>query len=1286
MRNYIKEIVQIIKSITKKLFISVLKEFDLIIIQKIKKMSKSATENPYNFYDLTPTCDCDKDNKYSKSLEWALNNENIKNIAITGSYGSGKSSILKSFFDKNKGYKVLNISLASFSELNGKNDDKILELSILQQMFYQVKHEDIPDSRFKRIKNLKKSNIIVKTLFISIWIFATTLFFFPKIIKTSEKLNIFFNNDFIKITSLLIIILGIAYLVSKLLRIFNNNKINKLNIQSGEIELKSNIDPSILNKHLDEILYFFEVTNYEVVIIEDLDRSKNKKIFPKLREINQLINQSKQINKRIVFIYAIKDDLFLDKNRTKFFDFIIPVIPVINTFNSGNILLNKLNEANLINKISSEELQNISINQENQNSKISHVVNTENSKDEIPNNEKQANEPIDSNNLISIEFINDISIYIDDMRLLKNIYNEYILFRDILDPKLNQDKLLAMIIYKNISPSDFADLHYRKGKVYSIFERKKEFIENRISEIEKDIEKENKKLIDFRNLKIKDVKELRSIYLYKILQKIPNAKSFHIENNPVNFIEVLSDKNFSKIQQNSIKYYINLSSPYQDSGFSFQDIENELDNENPYKYREELILGRNNSFENFTISKIEEMKKERDEYDNYTLKQLSEKISNSEFKKIVNKSNTTKIESEEVGKDIKNYFKENELNLVDYFIRNGYINENYEDYISYFFEGFLTKTDRDFLFSIKNRNELDFEYKLKNIDFILKKINVNEFENTEVLNISLLEFLIDNKDKYVLQYKTILNQITNNSFKSNLFIESARKLKNIFEILIIDICINNFDFWDNVILSEVFINKNDYLIYIIKNVDIDVIVKLNANNNLSTYISNLENIENLFKEQEFEKIKHLFSKLNIKFSRLSIPKDINELYDHIYKENLYMINDHMIKLFIQYWDNAVDLSNFERNPYTTIIASAEINMKQYILKSIQEFVSKVFLNKINISDESEDAIIDLLNKDLFLEQKQKIVDKYGYKFELSSKFTDNNVLDYLFLRHKIRAYWENIANYYYKYNEININLLSFLNFEENYMNLSMSRINDSVNNEKLKLLLSEAILLNNNISDKAYSYLYPCCNKIDFPSEFELSEKKIIDLIISNNLQLSQENFTYLKTKFPLKNLHIDLLIYNIDYFSDNILDFELNDDEIALIFKSTQLTKDELINIYFNLPSERIIENQKICSILSVILSDHDDIEIIFEELLSFIKYASTLEIKVKLLNHQIIHLSFDQIDSLLQIIGDKYLDITIPKRQRTFSNTISNKELFQKLEEKKYIKIKIIKNDKIVINSRLS
>lgn len=119
--------------------------------------------------------------------------------------------------------------------------------------------------------------------------------------------------------------------------------LSKINLKDGEIELKAQEkETSIFNRHLDEIIYFFQSTEYNVVIIEDLDRFNTADIYLKLRELNQLINDSKEIGRHIVFIYAVKDDVFKDTQRAKFFDYISTVIPFINPSNSKDKLKEEL--------------------------------------------------------------------------------------------------------------------------------------------------------------------------------------------------------------------------------------------------------------------------------------------------------------------------------------------------------------------------------------------------------------------------------------------------------------------------------------------------------------------------------------------------------------------------------------------------------------------------------------------------------------------------------------------------------------------------------------------------------------------------------------------------------------------------------------------------------------------------------------------------------------------------------------------------------------------------------
>ena len=148
----------------------------LIYIIQVLHHVYRALNRHNNQDDITPLTPfiIKEDNKvYLNKIKSAIENANIKNIAITGIYGSGKSSILKTFQSEHKEYSYLNISLASFKDCQkSKLHDSLIETSILQQMFYHVKNEIIPDSRFKRIKPQSTFNLLFKSLFFAFFLIS----------------------------------------------------------------------------------------------------------------------------------------------------------------------------------------------------------------------------------------------------------------------------------------------------------------------------------------------------------------------------------------------------------------------------------------------------------------------------------------------------------------------------------------------------------------------------------------------------------------------------------------------------------------------------------------------------------------------------------------------------------------------------------------------------------------------------------------------------------------------------------------------------------------------------------------------------------------------------------------------------------------------------------------------------------------------------------------------------------------------------------------------------------
>lgn len=275
---------------------------------------------------LTPALlnrDSESDKKQYRSvlnLARKLEEKDILNIALTGPYGSGKSSILRSLMKDYRKYKYLSISLATLkSPLDDERDEididtmnNRIEYSILQQLIYKEKQETLYNSRLKRIYHKPTWTQYTLSIAIILYIVALIIVFEPSFLKVDWICQLLSNqvlNRLADIVSIIYILGATIQFVRMIIRTLGNTKVNRLNLKDGEVELKeSKEDTSVFNKHMDEIVYFFEATDYNVVIIEDLDRFDNTDIFLKLREVNQLLNQSNSVGRKVTFIYAVKDD------------------------------------------------------------------------------------------------------------------------------------------------------------------------------------------------------------------------------------------------------------------------------------------------------------------------------------------------------------------------------------------------------------------------------------------------------------------------------------------------------------------------------------------------------------------------------------------------------------------------------------------------------------------------------------------------------------------------------------------------------------------------------------------------------------------------------------------------------------------------------------------------------------------------------------------------------------------------------------------------------------------
>lgn len=393
-------------------------------------------KNEIRFEKLTPTDNVDL-RVYEPAIDFAFKEKDINNIAITGAYGVGKSSVLESYKKRHKEWSFLHVSMTNYVNNEKQRDESEIEGNIINQLIHQIPPKVISQTKFRRKEKLHRVKVFSDLIIPFMTIILIALRIYSKhwdAYKADihiKSVNVIFSFFSLGIGALLLYSTIVTLICLMLYKLYilqiNKNIFKKIKVQGNEIELFQDDNDNCLDKYLNEIIFMIKNSGIQIFVFEDIDRFNNKAIivFEKLREINRVINISTTANDdKIIFMYLVRDDLLTSDERTKFFDYIIPVVPIL----SGNNAYDKLIEF-LSPDVDYKEFDK--------------------------------------------KFLRRATFFIDDMRILKSISNEFKVYYKMMDIKVNINKMMAIIMYKNLFPQDFSELRKRNGYIYDLFINRK---------------------------------------------------------------------------------------------------------------------------------------------------------------------------------------------------------------------------------------------------------------------------------------------------------------------------------------------------------------------------------------------------------------------------------------------------------------------------------------------------------------------------------------------------------------------------------------------------------------------------------------------------------------------------------------------------------------------------------------------------------------------------------------------------------------------------------------------
>jgi hypothetical protein len=1059
---------------------------------------KNMTQKYYNFEKLTPDKDADI-SVYEEAIEFVFDNSDVTNIAISGAYGAGKSSVIESYEKKHDDKNFLHISLAHFepTERNESEDsvkETTLEGKILNQLIHQIPVDRIPQTNFRVKKDVGRRNIIIITILLYVLLGSITFISMSNKIQNwvdalcdgrLKSLLAIFTNDF-TVFFAAIALAGSAFIcIYNAVKVQKNkNLFHKVTVQGNTIEIFENKDESYFDKYLNEVLYLFEQVEADVIVFEDMDRFNSNVIFERLREVNNLVNvhkynkfknkkRHKLINKifrrkekqykPLRFFYLLRDDVFVTKDRTKFFDYIIPIVPVLDGTNSYDQFIRHLKQGNILEKFDSTFLQRL-------------------------------------------------ALYIDDMRVLKNVYNEFLVYMYRLNnTDLNWNKMLAIIVYKNIFPRDFCNLQLGKGYVHELFEQKENLSKETIGKLEEEKQLIQEKITYINKENLTDVQELNDAYeakynrlprdsWYNQLTQEGRKEKDKLEKEKEKRIEVIDNRNKGMMTELEVK---------------LQDIEQRI-SATKTKLLSELIT-RDNTDSIFMIKSINPIGEE-------------------------NQYNEIK------GSDY--------LELLKFLISNGYIDETYNDYMTYFYEDSLSAHDKMFLRRITDKKGSDYEYSLKDVEKVLSSpvLRVVDFYEEETLNFNLLKGLLVNQEnpKYQKYLSALIKQMKDN--KDTEFISKFYDSTQFDKTFIIKLNEQWTDFFSYIAVNKILPLKQirGFSLDSLCLLDENKIQDINVEGCLTDYISNQSDYLNI-QNPDVAKIISQFCILGVKLKKIEIDTANKDLIVGVYENNLYELSFENIKLMIKSMYGEYDSYNIEHRNYTVIQGKSESPLAKYIAENINRYANEYLKNCNGYIEDSEDVAIKFINDENVLgDIQEKYVNVLKTVISDISVIQNKKLWNEMLDKRIIKKTVPNIIHYYTEYC-CDSQLIKFIN--ECDAGMDYSHIENEFGGEIARQFF-DSVAVNNEIKTSRYQEIL--CNMgygYDVYDTYDISDDKMEVLIKKDVIEMNNVGLEYIRNHYKKytalyidENIEAYLRIITSDNFSYeealHILGMEIGDKE----------------------------------------------------------------------------------------------------------------------------------------------
>jgi hypothetical protein len=515
--------------------------------------------------------------------------------------------------------------------------------------------------------------------------------------------------------------------------------------------------------------------------------------------------------------------------------------------------------------------------------------------------------------------------------------------------------------------------------------------------------------------------------------------------------------------------------------------------------------------------------------------------------------------------------------MIKYLVREGYIDETYSDYMTYFYENSLSRNDKMFLRSVTDKKAKEWNYKLVNPELVISRLPLPYFEQEETLNHSLFDWLLSDYVSTKIHKEKALKFISQIQKTQNLgfildYSEATNDISNMINVFGTEwknFIVNMFSKYsvgdkpsDTASNADKFLRKYAYTLFTLCAYEEENVGYLNveSRNMLIRYVSN---DAEFLSENGFDSCKVALGILNFRvlFTSINAETANKKLFEYIYHGDSYVANFDNIVIMLKAFYKEIDLTLVNSENYTLIMSDKESPLAKYVNNNIDDYMDIILANCDNkITDSCEMVISILNNPDINITKKETYIRYLHTELINLTDIEDTSLWGNLLQNSKsVSNTPSNITSYFFEKCQgvFDDTLISYINEKNDVVDIITSLDSEDKNSIFFKAIIKSISLKNNIYKNflKQFNKYYNSFCICDIPAEklIILDELKIIRMT-AETLEFIRENYKDFLCIFIVKHIqeYISVVSDGDTYLFDEVLEL-LNedisdDDKIALI------------------------------------------------------------------------------------------------------------------------------------------